>query len=70
VALVLDLRSDGSVVAWGADLDGQFAVPGRLNNVVRIDSCGGHSNAVTEAGSLIGWYKRLKCRSNLRVDGL
>jgi hypothetical protein len=57
------LRSDGTVVAWGAgtvntgeDPDwGQSSVPANLPNVVRIAAGGDDALVLTADGSVIGW---------------
>ena len=52
----LALRSDGSVVAWGADNWGQIDVPG-LPRVRAIAAGDWHSLALTSEGTVVGWGK-------------
>jgi alpha-tubulin suppressor-like RCC1 family protein len=57
----LALRSDGTVVAWGENTDGQGSyvgqstVPTDLNNVVAIAAGEYHSLAVKADGTVAGW---------------
>jgi hypothetical protein len=47
---ILALRTDGTVVAWGANSDGQTNVPPGLTNVVAIAAGGDHSLALVGDG--------------------
>jgi hypothetical protein len=57
----LALRADGTVVAWGSNLDlqgiyvGQAVVPKGLSNVMAIAAGAAHSVALRRNGTLIGW---------------
>lgn len=51
----LALKSDGTVVAWGANDYGQSNVPEGLNNVVAIDAGGYHSLALKSDGTVVAW---------------
>jgi hypothetical protein len=50
----LALNADGTVVAWGKNLDGQTNVPS-LTNVIAIAAGGNHSLVLQNDGSVIGW---------------
>jgi len=45
----LALKSDGTVVAWGENLNGQCNIPPGLGNVVAIAAHGSHSMVLTGA---------------------
>ena len=50
------LKSDGSVVAWGRNLEGQTTVPaGALSGVASIAAGGYHSLALKTDGSVLAW---------------
>jgi alpha-tubulin suppressor-like RCC1 family protein len=51
----LALRSDGTVVAWGSDIDGQSAVPVGLIDVVAIVAGQSHSLALKSDGTIVAW---------------
>src|SRR5438067_2617559 len=51
----LALRSDGTVVAWGFDFDGQCDVPAGLNNVVAVAAGEFFSLALKSDGTVVGW---------------
>jgi alpha-tubulin suppressor-like RCC1 family protein len=50
----LGLRSDGTVIAWGRDNEGQCTVPAGLGNVVAV-AAGDQSIALLESGSIVAW---------------
>ena len=50
----LALKSDGSIVGWGADSYSQ-ATPHEGNDFVAIAAGGGHSLALKSDGSVAGW---------------
>ena len=55
----LALRTNGTVLAWGDNSDGQCDVPAGLTNVVGIAAGGYHSLALTSDGRITGWgYNR------------
>ena len=49
------LRSDGTVVAWGASGSGQIDVPEDLNNVIQIDAGYWYSAALKSDGTVVAW---------------
>lgn len=51
----LGLRWDGTVEAWGVNVDGQTDVPAGLDQVVAIAAGGQHSLALRADGSLVAW---------------
>ncbi len=51
----LALRSDGSVVAWGADFITESTVPASLSNVVSISAGNGYSAAAKRDGTVVLW---------------
>lgn len=52
----LALNADGTVVAWGKNVDGQVTnVPPQLAGVVAIAAGGDHCLALTDEGSVVGW---------------
>jgi alpha-tubulin suppressor-like RCC1 family protein len=51
----LALRSDGTVVGWGANEDGQIDVPDDLSNFIAISAGNAHSLALQSDGTVIGW---------------
>jgi len=55
VAHTVVLRSDGKVVAWGRNEDGQCNVPEGLTNVVAIAAGGGHTAALLSNGMVAVW---------------
>jgi alpha-tubulin suppressor-like RCC1 family protein len=54
------LKADGTVVAWGMDLNGQSEVPASLTNVVAISAKSSRSLALRADGTgrLLGRNKR------------
>ena len=51
----LALRSNGTVVVWGANNWGQTNLPPSATNVVAITASGGHSLALRANGTIVGW---------------
>jgi alpha-tubulin suppressor-like RCC1 family protein len=49
------LRADGTVVAWGDNVQGQTSVPSGLSNVVAIAAGDTYSLALTGEGQMVGW---------------
>ena len=63
----LALRSDGTVVAWGDDGDGQANVPFGLNNVVAVAAGGFNSLALKNDGSVVTWGDNSAGQSSVPV---
>src|SRR5206468_12561840 len=53
----LSLKSDGTVVAWGTDEQGQSTVPTGLINVTAIAAGGEQSLALRSDGTVVAWGK-------------
>ncbi len=51
----LALRTDGTVVGWGDNSDGQASPPAGLSNVVAIAVGDSHSLALKTDGTVVGW---------------
>ena len=51
----LGLKLDGSIVAWGADADGQCGVPEPNANFVAADGGYYFSLGIKSDGSIVGW---------------
>jgi alpha-tubulin suppressor-like RCC1 family protein len=49
------LRSDGSVLAWGNNDQGQLLVPAGLRNIIAISAGGNHTLALTKDGTVVAW---------------
>jgi len=64
------LKSDGSVVAWGRDTDGQSTVPADAQSgVVAIAAGDYHSLALKSNGEIVGWGRNTYGQSNGRCCG-
>jgi hypothetical protein len=55
VAHNLALRSDGTVVAWGANSSGQSTVPNGLSNVSAIAAGSGQNLVLKSNGTVVKW---------------
>src|SRR5947209_1473465 len=55
---VLGLTSKGTVVAWGANDNGQSTVPAGLSNVVEVVAGVAHSVALKSDGTVVAWGLR------------
>ena len=51
----LALKTDGTVVGWGLNDDGQTTIPGGLSNAVAIAAGHAHSLALKTDGTVVGW---------------
>ena len=49
------LKSDGTVVAWGRNNDGQTSVPNALSEVTAIAAGHGHTVALKRDGTVVAW---------------
>jgi alpha-tubulin suppressor-like RCC1 family protein len=49
------LKSDGKVVAWGYNFQGQTNVPSNLSNVVAIAAAWNHTLALRSNGTVVSW---------------
>ena len=54
----LAIKEDGTVVAWGYNLDGQCDVPRNLK-AVAVSAGIGHSLAIKEDGTVVVWGSNL-----------
>jgi hypothetical protein len=53
--LAVTTNSNGTVVAWGANGDGQCSVPAGLSNVVDVAAGAYHSLALLQNGTVVAW---------------
>ena len=51
----LAIKADGTVVAWGWNMDGQTSVPANLAGVIQVTAGFYHSVALKADGTLVGW---------------
>jgi sugar lactone lactonase YvrE len=51
----LALRSDGTIIAWGADSSGQCEVPSTLTNAIAIAAGGFHNLAILPNRTITAW---------------
>lgn len=51
----LALMTNGTVVAWGRNVEGQVSVPAGLSDVVEISAGGNHSLALKSDGTVVAW---------------
>ena len=51
----LFLRRDGTVMAWGSNIEGGATVPAGLTDVVAVAAGGYHSVALKRDGTLVCW---------------
>jgi alpha-tubulin suppressor-like RCC1 family protein len=51
----LALRSDGTVVAWGGNIDGELDIPPGLADVVAIDVGNAYNLALKSDGTVVAW---------------
>ena len=51
----LALRSDGSIVAWGNNGDGECLVPAPNRDFIAVETGSGHSIALKRDGSVVAW---------------
>ena len=49
------LKSNGTVVAWGGNYQGQTNVPPELTNVVAVSAGAAHALALRRDGTVVGW---------------
>jgi alpha-tubulin suppressor-like RCC1 family protein len=59
------LQADGSVVAWGKNMDGQTNVPPSLGPCVAIAAGGSHSLALQEDGTVVAWGRNWDGQTNV-----
>ena len=51
----LALKTDGTVIAWGDNRQGQIIIPEGLSNVVAIAAGGFHNVALLQNGTVVTW---------------
>lgn len=62
---MLALRSNGTVVAWGSNSDGQTNVPETLTSVIAIAAGKGHSVALKADGTVVAWGRNANEQCNI-----
>ena len=67
----LALKTNGSVVAWGSNTDGESTVPASaLSGVIAIAAGGGHSLAVKTNGSIIPWGRNVEGQTTVPAEAM
>jgi alpha-tubulin suppressor-like RCC1 family protein len=51
----LGLKSDGSIVTWGRNIDGQTNVPAPNADFIAVAAGGNHSLGLKADGSIVAW---------------
>ena len=51
----LAVRTDGTVIGWGANFSGQATPPPGLNHVIAVAAGEWHSLALRSDGNVVGW---------------
>src|SRR5206468_5857790 len=51
----LALKSDGTVIGWGDNSQGQITIPSGLTNAAAIDAGRYHSLALRSNGTVVAW---------------
>ncbi|MBL8208374.1 MAG: hypothetical protein JNM09_29350, partial [Blastocatellia bacterium] len=64
----LALRSDGTVVAWGDNSDGQTTVPANLSGVTAIAASGRHSLALKSDGTVVAWGRNFSGQATVPAN--
>ena len=64
----LALKADGSVAAWGRNIDGQCNVPSSLTDVVAVAAGMNHSLALKSNGTVVAWGRNLYGQCNVPSD--
>jgi hypothetical protein len=64
----LALKSDGTVVAWGANNSGQCSVPRDLTGVIAIAAGETHSAALRSDGKEVAWGSNYSGETNVPAD--
>src|SRR5207249_12062467 len=54
----LALKSDGTVIGWGDNSQGQITIPSGLTNAAAIDAGRYHSLALRSNGTVVAWGGR------------
>ncbi len=58
-------KSDGTVVVWGDNTQGQLNVPAGLSNVVAVAAGSAHSLALTSGGTVVAWGQSINGQTNV-----
>ena len=66
----LALTSNGTVLAWGSNANGQTSVPTGLRNVVQIAAGQNHSLALTANGSIVAWGNNSAGQTAIPTSGI
>ncbi|MFD0961550.1 RCC1 domain-containing protein, partial [Paenibacillus chungangensis] len=62
----LAVRADGSVIAWGSDIQGKTNVPSEVQGrVIAVSAGENHSMALTEDGEVVAWGSNNRGQTNV-----
>ena len=61
----LALKAEGTVVAWGSNLNGQRNIPAGLNNVVQVSGGWGFSSVLKADGTVVAWGANLNGQTSI-----
>lgn len=67
-AHLVALRSNGSVVCWGANQSGESTVPAGLSNVVAVAAGGNNSAALNADGTVVVWGDNSQGQRNVPAN--
>jgi hypothetical protein len=59
------LKSDGSVVTWGGNVEGQTTVPADLSGVAAIAAGGYHTVALKSDGTVVAWGRNVEGQTSV-----
>jgi alpha-tubulin suppressor-like RCC1 family protein len=60
-------KSNGTVVAWGSNSNGQIAVPSGLTNVVAIAAGSLNSLALKSNGTVVAWGQNASGQATIPI---
>ena len=61
----LALKAEGTVVAWGSNLNGQTNIPAGLNYVVQVSGGWGFSSVLKADGTVVAWGANLNGQTSI-----